>query len=208
VLLSTHILPEINTLCNRVLIINQGRIVMDGHPDRLAQSMGETFEVSLEVKGPREAILAELRSLPQIASVKPLADVTAAAAPAAIDPAAHAPQPDLGAPEHDVGAQALPAEPAAAWLAEPSTVEEPTVRVLVSATDRADIREAIFYRMAELRYPILGMHKESLSLEDIFLKLTTNEVSAGEGSAPDEPPTAPEDGSNSAASDKEVTPNA
>ncbi|NHN33928.1 ABC transporter ATP-binding protein [Paenibacillus agricola] len=186
VLLSTHILPEINTLCNRVLIINQGRIVMDGHPDRLGQSMGETFEVSLEVKGPREAVLAELRSLPQIASVKPLADVTAAAEPAAEPPAALQPPPlEHGAPEPGVGAGAQ--EPAdampAAWLAKPSTVAEPTVRVLVSATDRADIREAIFYRMAELRYPILAMQKESLSLEDIFLKLTTNEAIDPEASA-------------------------
>ena len=32
--------------------------------------MGETFEVSLEVKGPRERILTELRSLPSIGEVK------------------------------------------------------------------------------------------------------------------------------------------
>ncbi|SFL90512.1 ABC-2 type transport system ATP-binding protein [Paenibacillus sp. 1_12] len=176
VLLSTHILPEINTLCNRVLIINQGRIVLDGHPDQLAQSMGETFEVSLEVKGPREAILAELRSLPQIASVKPLADVLAAAEPAATDSAAHTQQPNSDAPEHSVGAEAVPAEPAARQALSSTVTAEPTVRVLVSAADRADIREAIFYRMAERRYPILAMRKESLSLEDIFLKLTTNEA--------------------------------
>jgi ABC-2 type transport system ATP-binding protein len=176
VLLSTHILPEINTLCNRVLIINQGRIVLDGHPDQLAQSMGETFEVSLEVKGPREAVLAELRSLPQIASVKPLADVLAAGGSAATDSAALAPQPNPDAPEHGVGAEAVPAEPAAGQALSSTVAAEPTVRVLVSASDRADIREAIFYRMAERRYPILAMRKESLSLEDIFLKLTTNEA--------------------------------
>lgn len=144
VLLSTHILPEINTLCNRVLIINQGRIVLDGHPDQLAQSMGETFEVSLEVKGPREAVLAELRSLPQIASVKPLADVLAAAGTAATDSAALAPQPNPDAPEHGVGAEAVPAEPAAGQALFSTVAAEPTVRVLVSATDRVDVREAIF----------------------------------------------------------------
>ncbi|MFD0680852.1 MULTISPECIES: ABC transporter ATP-binding protein [unclassified Paenibacillus] len=175
VLLSTHILPEINTLCNRVLIINQGRIVLDGHPDQLALSMGETFEVSLEVKGPREAILAELRGLPQVASVKPLAEEPAAAAGAAASAtAALSQQPEQDAPEQSVGAQEQ-AEPAA-WPAEADGAVAPTVKVLVSAADRADIREAIFYRMAELRYPILAMKKESLSLEDIFLKLTTNET--------------------------------
>ncbi|WP_036746332.1 ABC transporter ATP-binding protein [Paenibacillus sp. UNC451MF] len=181
VLLSTHILPEINTLCNRVLIINQGRIVMDGHPDQLAQSMGERFEVSLEVKGPRQAVLAELRGMPIIASVKPLAEEAAAAVQTAETPAA---------PEQDAGAEASQAEPA------PTVTVEPTVKVLVSAKDNADIREELFYRMAELRYPILAMKKESLSLEDIFLKLTTNEAIAAS------------DDESAAAQEEEETPNA
>lgn len=194
VLLSTHILPEINTLCNRVLIINQGRIVMDGHPDQLAQSMVERFEVSLEIKGPRQAVLAELRGMPIIASVKPLAEEAAAAVPAATTPAALEPQPEQDAPEQGVGAEASQAEPTAEPAA--SVTVEPTVKVLVSAKDNADIREELFYRMAELRYPILAMKKESLSLEDIFLKLTTNEVTE-----------ASEDES-SADREEEVTPNA
>jgi ABC-2 type transport system ATP-binding protein len=207
VLLSTHILPEINTLCNRVLIINQGRIVLDGAPDQLAQSMGETFEVSLEVKGPRTAILAELRGMEQIASVKQLAEETAAAAPAAADPAALAPQPETHAPEPDVGAQALQAEPAAG-PAEPSPVgDQPTVKVLVSAKDREDIREAIFYRMAELRYPILSMRKESLSLEDIFLKLTTSEAVDANGN-PVPLPSNSDESDSSEDDNKEATPNA
>ncbi|PZE19246.1 ABC transporter ATP-binding protein [Paenibacillus xerothermodurans] len=180
VLLSTHILPEINALCNRVLIINQGRIVMDGHPDQLANTMGETFEVSLEVKGPREAILAGLRGLPQVASVTPLADEPAAAgAAAAAHTAALTQQPEPGAPEPGVGEQHGQAAEPAAGPADTFTAggdSSPTVKVLVSAQDRADIREAIFYRMAELRYPILAMKKESMSLEDIFLKLTTDEA--------------------------------
>ncbi|WP_284643363.1 ABC transporter ATP-binding protein [Paenibacillus silviterrae] len=129
VLLSTHILPEINALCNRVLIINQGRIVMDGHPDQLASSMGESFEVSMEIKGPREEILSELSSMPEIAKVE----------------------------------------------AQAAAEEEEPLKVLVTAAEHNDIREALFYRMAEKRYPILSMKKESLSLEEIFLKLTTNE---------------------------------
>jgi len=162
VLLSTHILPEINTLCNRVLIINQGRIVMDGHPDALGQSLNERFEVSLEVKGPREAILAELRGIPDVASVTPLADDAAAGAAAANGAAALTQQPET------VQAESRPADTATA-------ADVSAVKVLVSAKNNADVREAIFYRMAERRYPIIAMKKESLSLEDIFLKLTTNE---------------------------------
>lgn len=166
VLLSTHILPEINTLCNRVLIINQGSIVLDGQPDQLANTMGETFEVSLEVKGPREAVLAELRGTPGVGSVRELAGEPTAAPALAAEPTASA---DGEAAE---SATAAPAE-------------GETVKVVVAAADKTDIREALFYRMADKRYPIVSMKKESLSLEDIFLKLTTNEAldsAAGDGS--------------------------
>ncbi|MCM3271363.1 ABC transporter ATP-binding protein [Paenibacillus elgii] len=161
VLLSTHILPEINTLCNRVLIINQGSIVLDGQPDQLANTMGETFEVSLEVKGPREAVLAELRGTPGVGSVRELA----------------------GEP---TAASALAAEPTAS-----ADAEGETVKVVVASTDKTDIRETLFYRMADKRYPIVSMKKESLSLEDIFLKLTTNE--ALDSAAADASPTPEEE---------------
>ncbi|MCR8644969.1 ABC transporter ATP-binding protein [Paenibacillus sp. N1-5-1-14] len=56
VLLSTHILPEVTAICNRVLIINKGSMVLDGKPEELGQKMGEKFEVSLQVKGSSEAV--------------------------------------------------------------------------------------------------------------------------------------------------------
>lgn len=137
VLLSTHILPEVNTLCNRVLIINQGQIVMDGNPEELGGQMENRFQVSLEIKGEREQILRELALLPQVESVKP--------------------QHESAAPEgEDNGVSSL----------------------LVSARDRTDIREAIFFKMAELGLPILEMKRENLSLEDIFLQLTSRDPSA------------------------------
>nr|WP_275984082.1 ABC transporter ATP-binding protein [Paenibacillus hamazuiensis] len=168
VLLSTHILPEINTLCNRVLIINQGKIVMDGRPDQLAHSMGDTFEVRLEVKGPRERIVREIGALPQVGSVKVLEREEAQAAAEAgggfADGAEHG-----AAPAADAAGDAVSGGAADLTAAD-------TVKLHVVAKDRADIREVIFYRMAELKLPILEMKKESLSLEDIFLKLTTSEA--------------------------------
>lgn len=167
VLLSTHILPEINTLCNRVLIIHQGRIVLDGQPDQLANTMGETFEVSLEVKGPRESVLDELRSVPGVADVR-----------------------EVGQRGLETGMDNTFAE----------LIEGARVKVHVTAADRSDIREALFYRMAERRYPILSMQKESLSLEEIFLKLTTNE-------SLDTPPSA-DSGSDTNDEEKEAATNA
>ena len=57
VLLSTHILPEVSAICNRVLIIHQGRIVLDEHPDHISENMVDKFELTLKVKGPREEVV-------------------------------------------------------------------------------------------------------------------------------------------------------
>ena len=44
--------------------------------------------------------------------------------------------------------------------------------VRIKTAQDVDIRENIFYRMAELQCPILKMQYSSLSLEDVFLELT------------------------------------
>ena len=145
-------MPEINAICNRVLIINQGRVVLDERPEHLGRTMGETFEVSLEVKGPRERILTELRSLPSVGEVK-VVDAAASVAPTS-----------------------APAESTEDEAATPTDAPVESVKLLVTSADRAeDIREALFFGLAGAGYPILEMKRESLSLEDIFLKLTTDE---------------------------------
>jgi ABC-2 type transport system ATP-binding protein len=62
VVLSTHILPEVEATCSRVIIINEGRIVASGTPRELArQSQGEP-RVYLTVKGaPASAVEPALR---------------------------------------------------------------------------------------------------------------------------------------------------
>jgi ABC-2 type transport system ATP-binding protein len=41
ILLSTHILQEVEAMCNRVIFINEGRVVFDGKPDELARQDGD-----------------------------------------------------------------------------------------------------------------------------------------------------------------------
>ncbi|WP_211746449.1 ATP-binding cassette domain-containing protein [Paenibacillus sp. Marseille-Q4541] len=62
VLLSTHILPEVSTLCNRVLIINQGELVLDGAPASIGSSMENSFQVQVTVKGEADHVLPILTS--------------------------------------------------------------------------------------------------------------------------------------------------
>lgn len=71
VLLSTHILPEAQRICNRILIIHQGTIVAQGTMDELQQRMtgGQRFYVRL--KGPADQVAPRLRDLPGIREVEP-----------------------------------------------------------------------------------------------------------------------------------------
>jgi ABC-2 type transport system ATP-binding protein len=52
------------------------------------------------------------------------------------------------------------------------------VEARVLSTDGADPREAIFFAFAEKKFPILNMHREILTIEDIFLRLTEDREGA------------------------------
>jgi len=64
VLISTHILPEATAVCDRVIIINQGRIVADGAPADLAGDMADKNRLHVEFKGPRDEVRQALAGLP------------------------------------------------------------------------------------------------------------------------------------------------
>ncbi len=68
VILSTHILPEVQMICNRVLILHQGRLVFSGQPDQLEQRGPPALLIDLE----QPPILQELADLPGVTAVKPL----------------------------------------------------------------------------------------------------------------------------------------
>ena len=67
VLLSTHILPEVTMICERVLIINEGRIVAQDTTENLAG--GGKAIVDVEVSGPDNEILRVLEGLPEVEAI-------------------------------------------------------------------------------------------------------------------------------------------
>ena len=69
VILSTHILPEATAVCQRVVIINDGRIVAEDTPDRLSARLRRSEKVSVTVKNPRPGLAGEFRTLPGVARV-------------------------------------------------------------------------------------------------------------------------------------------
>jgi ABC-2 type transport system ATP-binding protein len=69
-LLSTHILPEVELLCNRVMIIDRGRIVAEGTPEELRERSVGNPAVRVTLKGAPDAV-AILGSVPGVAAVHP-----------------------------------------------------------------------------------------------------------------------------------------
>jgi ABC-2 type transport system ATP-binding protein len=63
VLLSSHILPEIEATCQRTIIIAAGKIVASGSPEELKQRIREGSRLIAEVSGPKEAVTKAISAL-------------------------------------------------------------------------------------------------------------------------------------------------
>lgn len=70
VLLSTHILQEVESICNRILIIHDGQMVLDSKSDTIKQSLKDGFEITLMVRGEQASIGKALLTLPEINQVR------------------------------------------------------------------------------------------------------------------------------------------
>lgn len=138
VLLSTHILPEVQATCGRIIIIADGKLVADDSPDALTeQDAGSVVNVVLKPQNgtplERAAVEQVLLNLPGVRSVD-LADGEGSG----------------------------------------------TLGFTLRAKGAADPREAIFTAAVNNGLVLLDMHRERVSLEDTFRRLTRGEAK-GEG---------------------------
>ncbi len=69
VILSSHILPEVSQLCQRVIIINRGQIVASDTPENLSRQLGRGSRISLIVKGPPTEVVSTLKTLAGVKEV-------------------------------------------------------------------------------------------------------------------------------------------
>jgi ABC-2 type transport system ATP-binding protein len=128
IILSSHILPEVSAVCERVIIINHGRIVAGDTPENLSRSLAGNNKLLLRVAAPQSEVVPILEKLSGITRV------------------------------------------AAQGIREPDTID-----LLVEAAPATDIRRPIFAACSEANFPILMMRSLDLSLEEIFLQVTTEE---------------------------------
>ena len=66
IILSSHILPEVQAVCSRVLIINHGKIVASDTPENLSRGMTADNRLSVRVAGAEAAALATARKVPHV----------------------------------------------------------------------------------------------------------------------------------------------
>jgi ABC-2 type transport system ATP-binding protein len=69
VLLTTHYMFEADALCDRIAVVARGKIVADGTPRDLKQTVSDGVVVEIEVYGIEDAALEPLRAIPGVTSV-------------------------------------------------------------------------------------------------------------------------------------------
>ena len=132
VILSSHILSEISAVCDSVLIINKGKLVLRENPEELAKYMDGRGSLHIVVKGDKAVFLETLTKLEGVNSITEL------------------------------------------------EVEGGYSAAYVYVEAEHDIREALFFALAEANLPLMELTKKVYSLEDIFLEVTKETDKAGE----------------------------
>jgi ABC-2 type transport system ATP-binding protein len=133
VLLSSHILPEVSQVCNRVIIINRGSLVAVDTPENLRSRLAMRPVVRVALRDEGDALARAARAIGAIAGVTAI---------------------DETPPDRGTGGFAVTCAPS------------------------SDLRETIARALVSAGLPLLEIYREELSLEEIFLQLVTEEVSA------------------------------
>ena len=72
VILSSHILSEISAVCERVIIVNNGKLVAEDTPENLSERFGKNNRLMLRVAGEKNAVEEVLNGIEGVTSVKAL----------------------------------------------------------------------------------------------------------------------------------------
>ena len=74
VLISSHILSEVQTMCSKILIISRGKLVAFDEPARLEERLAAPGEIALTAEADAQTVQALLAEIPNIASAAVVAD--------------------------------------------------------------------------------------------------------------------------------------
>ena len=128
VILSSHILSEVQAVCDRIVVIDKGKLVANDTTENLSHNLSADHKLIVQIEGPAKEVQNLLKGIPDMVEV-------------------HVNR----------------------------TIDKTVTEFSLNAKDGCDVRREIFKRMAERSYPILLMRSSELTLEEIFLKLTTGD---------------------------------
>ena len=126
IIFSSHILPEIQQICSRVVVINEGVIVADESIESLAEAVEGPRRLIAKICGPEAEVLKVLRALPAIKSADAI-----------------------------------------------GKVDSDSISYLIESDERIDARKPLFAALAAKGYPLIGLEGVEMSLEDVFVRLTS-----------------------------------
>jgi ABC-2 type transport system ATP-binding protein len=69
ILLSSHNLPEVELICERVIIINQGRIVAEDNIEKLSNYLNAKHQLRLRIDGPADKVMQSLSKIDELSKV-------------------------------------------------------------------------------------------------------------------------------------------
>lgn len=72
VILSSHILSDVQAVCERIIVINNGRLIADASPDDLSKSMSNDNSLVVRVRGPEHDVHKIIRAIPGVSNVTAL----------------------------------------------------------------------------------------------------------------------------------------
>jgi ABC-2 type transport system ATP-binding protein len=130
VVLSTHILPEVEQTCHRVIIIDHGKIVAVDTPQNLRSQIQGAARIFVEVDGPAADVLSVVKTLAGVVN------------------------------------------------AQLASEEGTRSRFQIESETGRDIRTDLARTVVNRGWGLLELRSENMSLEDIFIKLTTAEETA------------------------------
>jgi len=133
VILSTHILPEVSMTCQRVVIINEGKVIAVDTPERLTSQLQKSTQIFLEVEGPRDEVTGALEKV------------------------------------HGV-----------MLVAEKGEGSNGAYSYLVETRRDLDVRRELAAAIVQKKWGLLELRAIELSLEDVFIRLVTEEQASEE----------------------------
>ena len=70
----THILQEVQAVCDRIVIINKGKIVANEKTENISSAVDRSRRFNAKICGPQKEVLAMLRGMPGISYAEALAE--------------------------------------------------------------------------------------------------------------------------------------